>query len=80
MSFRIHSEQLNVLFKNRMSEIDFETSLSGDLNEQVVKFNDAVNSLYCDVFPLKVKYLSMKRLNKPWLTSGLIKSIKIRSE
>ena len=35
--------------------------------------------MYCEFFPLRTKFISTKRLERPWLTSGILKSIKIKS-
>ena len=43
------------------------------------QFVNILDSLYCDCFPLKFKYLSAKRLKKPWITSSILKSIKTKS-
>ena len=47
---------------------------------QVINFNEYIDAIYCDVFPLRINYLSLKRLSKPWLTNALIKSIKTKSD
>ena len=53
--------------------------LVGDVHEQVEIFQNVVNTIYCKSCPLKIKYVSQKRLEKPWLTSGILKSIKMKS-
>ena len=36
-------------------------------------------TIYCKSCPLKIKYVSQKRLDNPWLTSGNLKSIEMKS-
>lgn len=43
-------------------------------------FCEKINSYYCQCFPLKTKQISYSRINKPWLTSELIQSIKLKSK
>ena len=38
------------------------------LFDQFIRFNDAVNNLYKNYFPLKIKYLSIWRLTNPRIT------------
>ena len=56
---------------------DLAFDLSGnDVNIDTNMFIKAIDDLYCKSFPLKTKYVSCKRLSKPWLTSSLLKCIK----
>ena len=43
------------------------------------KFIKKLNYIYCKHFPLKIKYLSQKRLNNPWLTPRIKNMIKEKS-
>ena len=43
------------------------------------RFDEVVNRIYCSNFPVKTKKVSAKRLMKPWLTSGLLQSIRKKS-
>ena len=44
------------------------------------KFCEQMNSYYCQCVPLKTKKISYSRINKLWLTSELIHSIKLKSK
>ena len=61
------------------SELNFDLSVT-DVNINTKLFIETLDELYCRSFPVKVKYISCKRLSKPWLTSGLLKSIKNKSK
>ena len=52
---------------------------SGDVHSAFQLFTDTINKLYCECFPLKIKYLSTKRLSKPWLSSHILYQIKLKS-
>ena len=54
--------------------------LINDVNLDINRFSVVINDLYCRCFPLKIKYVSRKRLEKPWLTNEILNSIKIKSE
>ena len=43
------------------------------------RFIQTINSIYCKSFPLKTKYISVKRLSKPWPTKDLLHLIKQKS-
>jgi hypothetical protein len=78
--FRSHNPVNMNCFICELSLINWESVLTGDIHNQVVIFNNTVNRLYCRCFPLKTKYISIKRLHKPWLSSALLKAIKIKSQ
>ena len=50
-----------------------------DLNLSIEKFLDTVDCIYKRFFPLKVKFISSKRMNKPWLSREILKMIKTKS-
>ena len=66
---------------NSLSNIMWDDILvSRDLNLNCEKFITTINKLYCKNFPIKIKHLSRKRLQKPWISSELISLIKQKSE
>ena len=66
-------------FVHECEGLTFDLS-TRNVNDNTEKFISALDDLYCKSFPLKVKYLSHKRLSKPWLTNGLLTSIKNKSK
>ena len=52
---------------------------SQDVNVNFNIFIDKLHELYSECFPLKAKYISEKRLNNPWITANVIKSIKTKN-
>ena len=60
--------------------VDWPEILTGSLNEKVQRFSDKLNQLYFSNFPIMTKFISVKRLNKLWLSSAILKSIKTKSK
>ena len=77
--FRIHSQDNIDFFVSECSKLNLRFS-ECDVDQYILKFDDAINNLYRRCFPVKVKYVSKKRLNKPWLTSSLFNQIKTKSK
>ena len=81
---RPFSEQnLNALINN-INQTNWDKVLCNkhkllDVHESCQKFETHLNKLYCNNFPLKIKYLSTKRLSKPWFTQNLKKLIDKKS-
>ena len=59
--------------------IDWDSVLVGSLNDQFSLFERKIKSTYYNCFPLKVKYISVKRFKNRWLSAGILKSIKTKS-
>ena len=54
-------------------------SLTGDVNGDTVYLISKIDESYRKCFPVKIKYISKKRLNKSWLTDSMFRSIKEKS-
>ena len=52
----------------------------GDVSSKADKFINKLNQLYFKTFPLKVKYISQKRINNYWLTPVIKAMIKEKSK
>ena len=79
VTFRCHSGGNINSYLQDLSRVNWGNVFVGDVHEQVEIFQNVVNTIYCKSCPLKIKYVSQKRLEKPWLTSGILKSIKMKS-
>ena len=78
--FRDFSNNNREMFKLSISEVDWPLVL-GDSNNADIMTDNFVNKLqylYNRHFPIKTKILSKKRLNRPWLSVSLIKSIRTK--
>ena len=49
------------------------------IHDQLHSFVTLVNKIVSKKFPLKVKSVGANRLSKPWLTSGILRSVKTKS-
>ena len=80
IQFRSFSQSnLNSLISS-VSNIDWDTLFSSeDVDTNVKIFTKTLNDAYCKFFPIKTKYLSEKRLSKPWLTTHILQMIKTKS-
>ena len=67
------------VFFRDIQNVNWNELFSDDLNSAMVKFEEIINKLYCKNFKLKTKFVSTKRLGKPWLSNGIIKSVKEKS-
>ena len=78
--FRNHNTNFINNFLTRLEYFDWrEILLENDVHLKWSKFSETVNFIYTDTFPLLTKYISKKRLNKPWLSSGILKSVRTKA-
>ena len=78
---RPYSQENFDLLSSKVLSFDWqEIYQGGDPNISIQKFMSSLNSLYCSCFPLKIKYLSKKRIQKPWITQDLMHLIRRKSE
>lgn len=79
ITFRIFNGTNHNLFTNELSKVDWDEILSShNTNENFNAFHDKINTLYNECFPIKTKFISTKRLQNPWISSGLLNSIKYK--
>ena len=63
-----------------ISALDWNDIFCDNINLSMAKFEEVINYLYCKNSSLKTKYISYKRLSKPWMTSAIFNSIKTKSK
>ena len=80
IEFHSHSETSIELFLFELDLVNWSEILSGDVNNMMEVFENTINELYLKVFPIKSKFLSHKRLNKPWISTYIMNSIKEKSK
>ena len=68
VKFRDFSDKNKVIFSNMLLNEPWNELLNEDINLTKNKFLDTTNRLYNRCFPIKFKFISLKRLNSPWLT------------
>ena len=79
ITFRNRNEFNNVIFFQKISNFDWNTIKSENVSEFALNFMETINKIYCETFPLQTKYLTKKRLQKPWLTTEIFNLIKLKS-
>ena len=80
IKFRVFSQTNKELFTRGLCDIEWENILTHDnVNENFDLFYDKFSEIYERHFPIKTKVISHKRYNCPWLTSGLMTSIKTKN-
>ena len=80
ISFRPQSEENISGFLLDISKLSWNDIITDDVNFSMNQFDKIINELYCKNFPIKTKFISSKRLSKPWLSTGILKSIKTKSK
>ena len=80
--FRCHKvDNLSKLREHVMNSlVDFTISDHVDVNETFSKFNDILYKSYNACCPVKLKTISVKRANNPWLTPRLLTCMKRKHE
>ena len=79
--FRNFTTENLQLFSNKLSSINWNLVLSSsNVDECFDSFINTISDLYCQSFPLKTKYLTNNRINKPWISGNLLRLIKSKSE
>ena len=78
LTFRIHKPDSVDKFRDDVKNLVNNISVLGDVNVDTAKLISDINALYVKCFPSKVKYISSKRLSKPWISTGILNSIKTK--
>lgn len=71
-------ENLHAL-NNDLINTDWNAIFNPDIHQFCRNFMSHIDKLYVKNFPLKIKYISQKRLNKPWIDADLKKMINKKS-
>ena len=80
LRFRDTCEENIEKLKNKLKDINWDGFFEPDasLNHNTIKFSSFLDSLYRDCCPIKIKYISAKRLRNPWISPGILKSIRLK--
>lgn len=80
VEFRDMSQQNKLLFMERLFNINWNDILVFDnIDTNFNLFSEILSDHYDACFPKKCKYLTEKRMNKPWITQTVINSIKTKN-
>lgn len=81
VKFRVFSPESKQQFTRALAFITWEDLLiHDDINENFNTFFDNITKLYNKHFPIKTKIFSSNRFKNPWLTPGLLNSIKRKNK
>ena len=79
ITFRNFNMNNHNLFTNELQRINWEEILNlADTNDNFNLFHNIVYELYTKCFPIKIKYVTEKRLQNAWLTTGILNSIRYK--
>ena len=79
ISFRSHKPTFYTTFKNVLLAESFNFNSANRVCNDTEYFCTKLDYLYCQSFSMKTKYVSVKRISKPWLSSAILKSVKIKA-
>ena len=80
ISFRLDGENCRENFRNALSSFNWSSLKCENLNLYLNRFLSKLNELYCKCFPLKIKLVSRRHMNSPWITDSLRKLIRAKSD
>ena len=66
-------------FTQKLSNFDWNTIKSADPNTYAKNFINTLNELYCISFPIRVKYVTQRYFDTPWITPEIFKLIQNKS-
>ena len=79
VTFRDQSNDNMIKIRDELFNYDWNLDQFSDLNEKLRCFSDSLNYIYVKNCPLKVKFISRKRLGKPWISNYVMENIKLKS-
>ena len=81
---KIHFREVNEIskqkFNNLLSNFDWNSIKSHNADLYAEKFVETLDNLYCLSFPLKIKYVSKRHNNNPWISESIRKLIIAKSQ
>ena len=79
ITFRVNNQENRDRLRQVISDFDWSTLETDDINTRTVNFTRKLDSLYCETFPLKTKYIPRKKAMNPWFTPELCKLVQTKS-
>ena len=78
-TYRLHNEHCQNKFNNLLNNSDIRLVLNNQIAESAFpQFMNIFQDSYDKAFPIKTKKITLKSLQKPWITENLITKMKIR--
>ena len=79
ISFRLNNCENRQLFTEKLSNHDWSSIESDDIDHYFENFTSTINNMYCSTFPLKTKCISLKKATNPWYLAELHDLVKNNS-
>ena len=79
IKFRNFSNENQLKFNSLVSSFDWNSFNDNDANEYTTNVIETLNEFYNRSFPILTKFISYKRLNKPWLSTSVMKLVNLKS-
>ena len=80
LEFRDESETNMRKLEEALLAFNWNLIDCNDVNDRVIKFSNVFYDLYCKNCPLKIKYVSGKKVLNPWMNPGLSELVKCKSQ
>ena len=80
VQFRPYSTQNFENLCSKLSNFDWNLIFNANVNISWDTFIEKINNSYCNTFSKKTKFISTKRISKPWISSYILTLIKRKSE
>ena len=79
--FRSFTEVNKQMFTRALSNVTWEEILThDDVNVNFNLFFNTFSTIYDQHFPCKTKQISSKRINNPWISTGILNSMKTKNK
>ena len=73
IQFRDHNDASKTSFEEKLSQFNWNSIESENLNEFYANFISNINRIYVECFPLKTKYVTKKHFKNPWYNAEVKK-------
>ena len=80
IKFRLVNDENINKFEDMLVSFDWNSLQTNDVNNYLLQFMNSLNSMYCRSFPIKSKFISKEKSEKPWITSSLKQLINSKSK
>ena len=79
ITFHDQSPERTSAFLDAVADFDFSVIIASESYTYADNLLAIINELYCNFFPLCTKFISKKRMSKPWITPNILSLIKQKS-
>ena len=80
LTFRDFSDAHQVIFRNNLSNFEWDNLKSDDVNQYTQNFISSVNDIYRKSFPLRTKFVTENFFKNPWYSEEIKSLSKARNK